>query len=153
MSTNITWGVILIHVPHAGPIGILSAQASTSALPRLSGDSPGDPLRLRKLPDGLVRPRLCIAILNLGCLRRKAAAALACDYRVSGPGAVSYAELNAKFHSTQYPMTQYSGFNSAFKAAYTRAFPDPTSRSTPLGRVCSHSGHKSLVQWLWGRYR
>lgn len=56
MSTNITWGVVLIHVPLAGPIGILSAQASTSALPRMSGDSPGDPLRLRKLPDGLVRP-------------------------------------------------------------------------------------------------
>eukprot|EP00873_Tetraselmis_striata_P009932 jgi/Tetstr1/430196/TSEL_020027.t1 len=51
------------------------------------------------------------------------------------------------FHSTPY-----SGFNSAFKAAYARAFPDPATRTTPLDRVGSHSGRKSLAQWLWDRY-
>eukprot|EP00873_Tetraselmis_striata_P006495 jgi/Tetstr1/426759/TSEL_001696.t1 len=35
--------------------------------------------------------RLCITFMNLGCLRRKAAAALTSKYRVSGSGAVSYA--------------------------------------------------------------
>eukprot|EP00873_Tetraselmis_striata_P042793 jgi/Tetstr1/463057/TSEL_007994.t1 len=39
--------------------------------------------------------RPCITFLNLGSLRRKAVAALTCDYHVSGSGAVSYAELSA----------------------------------------------------------
>eukprot|EP00873_Tetraselmis_striata_P009219 jgi/Tetstr1/429483/TSEL_019390.t1 len=50
-----TWGVVLIHVPPAGPIDSLSAQA-TIAMPRLSGDGPRDLLRLRQLQDGFVRP-------------------------------------------------------------------------------------------------
>eukprot|EP00873_Tetraselmis_striata_P009414 jgi/Tetstr1/429678/TSEL_019575.t1 len=47
--------------------------------------------------------------------------------------------------------TLYSCFNSAFKAAYARAFPNPDTRMTPLDRVSSHSGRKSLAQWLWDR--
>eukprot|EP00873_Tetraselmis_striata_P016350 jgi/Tetstr1/436614/TSEL_025410.t1 len=39
-----------------------------------------------------------------------------------------------------------------FKAAYARAFPDPATRSTPLGSVGSHSGRKSLTHWLWDRF-
>eukprot|EP00873_Tetraselmis_striata_P000620 jgi/Tetstr1/420884/TSEL_011947.t1 len=37
--------------------------------------------------------RICVTFLNLGCLRRKATVALACDYRVSGSG--SYKDLSA----------------------------------------------------------
>eukprot|EP00873_Tetraselmis_striata_P012964 jgi/Tetstr1/433228/TSEL_022516.t1 len=129
--------------------------------------------------------RLCITSLNLGRLRRAAAAALICDFRVSASGAMSYTDLSAvrvlfnaelgcryirlrmdvdknidarhecfayipdhTFHTTLY-----SGSNSACKAAYARAFPDPATRTTPLDRVSSHSGRKSLAQWLWDRYR
>eukprot|EP00873_Tetraselmis_striata_P038016 jgi/Tetstr1/458280/TSEL_044766.t1 len=50
--------------------------------------------------------------------------------------------------------TPYSGFNSAFKAAYVRAFPNTATRTTPrLDRVGSHSGRKSLAQRLCDRYR
>eukprot|EP00873_Tetraselmis_striata_P022292 jgi/Tetstr1/442556/TSEL_030654.t1 len=77
----------------------------------------------------------------------KPVAALTGDYRVSGSGAVFYSELSATFHTTPY-----SGFNSAFKAAYARAFRDPATRTTVLDRVGSHSGRKSLAQWLWDRY-
>eukprot|EP00873_Tetraselmis_striata_P039279 jgi/Tetstr1/459543/TSEL_004908.t1 len=168
--------------------------------------------------------RLCITFLNLGCLRRAAAAALTCDYRVSSSGAVSYTDLSAvrvlfnaelgcryirlrvdvdknvdarhecfayipdhvpclavrpvdmledylrvfrppsgsrllaapkssRIGPQAFHTTPYSGFNSAFKAAYARAFPDPATRTTPLDRVGSHSGRKSLAQWLWDRYR
>eukprot|EP00873_Tetraselmis_striata_P006496 jgi/Tetstr1/426760/TSEL_001697.t1 len=49
--------------------------------------------------------------------------------------------------------TPYSSFNSVFMAACARAFPDdPATRTTPLDRVGSHSGRKSLAQWLWDRY-
>jgi len=37
--------------------------------------------------------------------------------------------------------TPYSGFNSAFKAAYARGFPDPVTRITPLDRVGRHGSH------------
>eukprot|EP00873_Tetraselmis_striata_P039290 jgi/Tetstr1/459554/TSEL_004919.t1 len=50
-----TWGVVLTHVPPAGPIDSLSAQG-TSAMPRLSGNGPRDLLRMRQLRDGFVRP-------------------------------------------------------------------------------------------------
>eukprot|EP00873_Tetraselmis_striata_P000781 jgi/Tetstr1/421045/TSEL_012090.t1 len=293
----------------AGRIDNLSAQA-TSAMPRMSGDGPRDPLRLRQLHDGFVRPharlllllrrawrhplsatlgllrgyiyhctsdrsltpstiagrlaaisewhrrqlphlrlagrsalnpckdesintlisilerrtRMCITFINLGCLRRAAAAALACDYRVSSSGAVSYTYLSAvrvllnaelgcryirlrvdvdknvdarhecfayipyhvpclvvrpvdmledylrvfrppsgsrllaaskssRIGPQTFHTTPYSGFNSAFKAAYARAFPDPATRTTPLDRVGSHSGRKSLAQCLWDCYR
>eukprot|EP00873_Tetraselmis_striata_P044065 jgi/Tetstr1/464329/TSEL_009130.t1 len=49
--------------------------------------------------------------------------------------------------------TPYSGFNSAFKAAYTRAFPGPATRTTPLDRVGSPSGRKSLLTMALDRYR
>eukprot|EP00873_Tetraselmis_striata_P039291 jgi/Tetstr1/459555/TSEL_004920.t1 len=39
--------------------------------------------------------RMCITFLNLGCLRRAAAATLTCDYRVSSSSAVSYTDLSA----------------------------------------------------------
>eukprot|EP00873_Tetraselmis_striata_P004519 jgi/Tetstr1/424783/TSEL_001480.t1 len=168
--------------------------------------------------------RMCITFLNPGCLRRAAAAALTCDYRVSSSGAVSYTDLSAvrvlfnaelgcryirmrvdvdknvdarhecfayipdhvpclavrpvdmledylrvfrppsgsrllaapkssRIGPQTFHTTPYSGFNSAFKAAYARAFPDPATRTTPLDRVGSHSGRKSLAQWLWDRYR
>jgi len=38
---------------------------------------------------------MCITFLNLRCLRRAAAAALTCDYRESGSGAMSYTDLSA----------------------------------------------------------
>eukprot|EP00873_Tetraselmis_striata_P028641 jgi/Tetstr1/448905/TSEL_036131.t1 len=75
----------------------LSAQA-TSAMPRLSGNGPtGLFYACASCMVGLRarHQRLCITFLNLGCLRRAAAAALTCDYRVSGSGAVFYTDLSA----------------------------------------------------------
>ena len=49
--------------------------------------------------------------------------------------------------------TPYSGFSRAFRAAYARAWPNPALRSAHISRVGSHSGRKSLAQWLWDSYR
>eukprot|EP00873_Tetraselmis_striata_P034299 jgi/Tetstr1/454563/TSEL_041458.t1 len=45
-----------------------------------------------------------------------------------------YICLRLNFHTTPY-----SGFNSAFKAAYARVIPDPATRSTPVGRIGTQS--------------
>lgn len=168
--------------------------------------------------------RLCLLFLNLGCLRRGAAAALTCSYLVRPDGSILYdadSAVQVKFNTelgvryiqlrvdvdknvdarhecyafipehvpaldvhpvglledylrtfrppsdglllaaprtrrigpARFHPTKYTGFNSAFKAAYARAFPDPATRSANLSRVGSHSGRKSLAQWLWDRYR
>eukprot|EP00873_Tetraselmis_striata_P036983 jgi/Tetstr1/457247/TSEL_004176.t1 len=50
------------------------------------------------------------------------------------------------------PHNSYSDFNSAFKTASARAFPDPVTRTTPLDCAGSHSVCKYFAQWLWDRY-
>jgi hypothetical protein len=46
----------------------------------------------------------------------------------------------------------YTCLGSAYRAAFLRAFPDATGRTTDISRVSSHSGRKSLSQWLWDAY-
>jgi hypothetical protein len=41
---------------------------------------------------------------------------------------------------------------SAFREAYIRALPSPGQRSVDVARVASHTGRKSLAQWLWDAY-
>ena len=172
-----------------------------------------------RLPSGMHR-RLALMLLNLGCLRRNAAARLVVRYTVSFNGSVTFGDLSdvkvlhdpdtlqhyislrimcdknvlpsdevfayipahvpslgvrpvallldylrrvrppsggyllAAPRSTSFPpfsffKTPYSAFNDAFRRAYARAVPDPAARSVPLQRVGSHSGRKSLAQWLW----
>lgn len=46
----------------------------------------------------------------------------------------------------------YTGLNRTFRAAYLHAYPDATQRTSDITRVSSHSGRKSLSQWLWDAY-
>eukprot|EP00873_Tetraselmis_striata_P019885 jgi/Tetstr1/440149/TSEL_028506.t1 len=114
--------------------------------------------------------RMCIIFPNLGCLRSAAAAALTCDYRVFGSGAVSYtdlsavrvlfnAELGCRYIRLRVDVDKnVDARHECFAyiqdhAAYARAFPDPATLTMPLDRVGSHAGRKSLAQWLWDGYR
>ena len=170
-------------------------------------------------PAGLHR-QLALMLLNLGCLRRHAAARIIVRYSVSATGAVTFlpasdvcvffddesrqyyislrvtcdknvlpsdevfayipavvssllirpvallhdylrrvrppsggfllaAPRGASFPPTSFWPNPYGGFNDAFKSAYCRAIPDPAARSVPVTQVGSHSGRKSLAQWLW----
>eukprot|EP00873_Tetraselmis_striata_P044236 jgi/Tetstr1/464500/TSEL_009258.t1 len=151
-----------------------SAEAVAASAPEADAAAAPDPGQSGRSAACGMHQRLCITFMNLGCLRHKAAAALtACDYRVSSFGAVSYTELsvvrvlfNAELgcryirvrgdvdtnvdvrHECFAYIPDPRALPGAFKAAYARAFPDPDPRTTPLDRVGSHSGRKSLTQWL-----
>ena len=45
--------------------------------------------------------------------------------------------------------TPYTQLGLAFRGAFLKAFPVRDSRSADASRVASHSGRKSLCQWLW----
>ena len=47
----------------------------------------------------------------------------------------------------------YTGLSRTFRTAYLRAYPDASQRTADISRVSSHSGRKSLSQWLWDAYR
>ena len=77
------------------------------------------------------------------------------DYlrRVQPPsgGYLLAAPRSKQFPPTSFHSTLYSSFSSAFKNAHKRAWPSaaPSTRA----RISSHSGRKSLAQWLWDAYR
>ena len=48
--------------------------------------------------------------------------------------------------------TAYTAFSAAFQRAVRRAIPASSRAGLPLSRIGSHSGRKSLAQWLWERY-
>ena len=171
-------------------------------------------------PSGL-HNRLALFLLNLGCLRRSAAASLRVCYRVVGrdvlflptsdvavfrdpdlddyyirlairvdknvtsadevyayiPASVpalglrpvalllDYLRLlrppsggyllaaprGTAFPPSAFSSSPYGGFTRAFQVAYRRAVPSAL-RSADVDRVGSHSGRKSLAQWLWDSY-
>ena len=53
----------------------------------------------------------------------------------------------------QFYSGPYSQLSRAFKDAYGRAFPDAHSRTVDIDRVASHSGRKSLAQWLFDAHQ
>eukprot|EP00873_Tetraselmis_striata_P029172 jgi/Tetstr1/449436/TSEL_036531.t1 len=96
-------------------------------------------------------PATCLAWLSarLTCMLED----YLCVFRPPSGSRLLAAPKSSRIGPQTFHTTLYSGSNSACKAAYARAFPDPATRTTPLDRVSSHSGRKSLAQWLWDRYR
>lgn len=60
------------------------------------------------------------------------------------------APLGAALPATGFRSNPYTAFSSAFQRAYRRALPG--CAPALLARVGSHSGRKSLAQWLWEAY-
>lgn len=77
------------------------------------------------------------------------------DYlRLLAPPSGGYllaAPRGSTFPPSSFSTSQYTGFTSAFKTAYLRAVPS-SCRTATLDRIGSHSGRKSLAQWLWDAY-
>ena len=77
------------------------------------------------------------------------------DYlrRVRPPsgGFLLAAPRSRQFPPTSFQSGPYSNFAKAFKTAYLRAW--PSASATDTARIGSHSGRKSLAQWLWDAYQ
>ena len=71
-------------------------------------------------------------------------------FRPPSGGFLLSAPLTTAVRPATFRTTSYSGFAAAFRSAYARAC--PLGGATALDRVASHSGRKSLAQWLFDAY-